>query len=42
MGNYKKTVSYQQDALEEAEDLNVDLDDIKAHLTLYNKNERWL
>ena len=41
MGNYKKAVSYQEDALDEAEDMNVDLDDIKAHLVVYKNNEKW-
>jgi len=41
MGKFKKALSYQEDALEEAEDREADLTDIKNHLASYQKNEKW-
>ena len=41
MGKFKKARSYQEDALEEAEDREADLTDIKNHLASYQKDETW-
>jgi len=41
MGNYKKAIALQEDALEEAEDQEADLEEIKQHLAAYQKKELW-
>ncbi len=41
LGKYKKAVSYQEDALDDAENLGFDITEIKQHLALYKKNEKW-
>lgn len=40
-GNFKKAISYQEDALEEAEDGGFFSDDIQSHLTSYKENKTW-
>ncbi len=41
LGNFKKAVSIQQDALNDAEDEGIDLVDINSHLELYKLNKTW-
>jgi tetratricopeptide (TPR) repeat protein len=41
MGKFKKAVSYQEDALEEAEDRGANLDDLKTHLASYKNGETY-
>ncbi|MFT5520261.1 MAG: TonB family protein [Enterobacterales bacterium] len=41
MGNFKKAISYQKDALDEAEDMGADLTDIEDHLESYRSNKKW-
>ncbi len=41
LGNFKKAVSYQEDALDEAEDMNADLDIIKTRLINYQDKQTW-
>ncbi|TQV89666.1 TonB family protein [Aliikangiella coralliicola] len=40
-GDFKKAVDYQEDALDEAEDMRVDLDEIKNRLSAYQKKKLW-
>jgi len=41
LGNFKKAVNLQEDALEEAEDREADTESIKAHLASYQKKQKW-
>ncbi|TQV75029.1 TonB family protein [Aliikangiella marina] len=41
LGDYKKAVDLQQEALDEADDMNVDLSIIEERLSLYKKNQKW-
>lgn len=41
LGDFKKAIRLQEDALDEAEDMNVDLEDIKLHLQSYKANNLW-
>ncbi len=42
MGKFKKAVSYQEDALEEAEDLEADTSTLTANLQRYKNKQLWL
>ncbi|MCO7227234.1 TonB family protein [Pleionea sp. CnH1-48] len=41
MGDFDKAVDYQEDALDEAEDLDFSAEEIKQRLTAYQQNKRW-
>lgn len=41
LGNFKKAIRYQEDAIDEAEDLNADLSDLQNHLTAYKNKQLW-
>ncbi len=41
MGNFKKAIALQKDALDEAEDMNADLSEIKNRLVSYKNQEKW-
>jgi uncharacterized protein len=41
MGDFEKAVDLQEEALDEAEDMNADLTDIKKHLVFYKKKKKW-
>jgi TonB family protein len=41
LGDFSKAVDYQEDALDDAEDLDFDVTELKAHLALYKQNKKW-
>jgi len=41
LGNFKKAISYQEDAIDEAEDLSADTTELKVNMALYKKKKLW-
>jgi len=41
MGNFRKAIDLQEEALEEAEDMKADVEDIEQHLAMYKKKQKW-
>jgi TonB family protein len=41
LGNFKEAISLQEDALDEAEDMDIDLETIKLRLLSYQENNLW-
>ncbi|NVK89571.1 MAG: hypothetical protein HWE13_15645 [Gammaproteobacteria bacterium] len=41
MGNFEEAVDYQDDALDDAEDLNYDTSEIEARLNSYRQKKTW-
>jgi len=41
LGNYEKAVDLQEDALDEAEDMDAYVDEIKSHLASYKQRTKW-
>jgi TonB family protein len=41
LGKFSEAIEYQEDALDDAEDLDFDVTELKAHLALYKQNKKW-